>query len=154
MKRLIKGFTLIELMIVVAIIGVLAAIAIPQYSNFVSRSRAAAAVSELTVYRSAIAQCMQDFAGVPVGNCYTLGVNGIPAANAIGKNLTSVLVMAAATGTLTVSTGATDASGVSLTYINTPQPLVGLDTVLRFTNTGTLCSNPDRGLKSGQGDCP
>lgn len=53
-KRAQQGFTLIELMIVVAIIGILAAIAIPQYQDYVSRSQINRAYGELSAYRTAV----------------------------------------------------------------------------------------------------
>ena len=53
-----KGFTLIELMIVVAIIGILAAIAIPQYQNYIARSQVSRAMSETGAIKTAVETCL------------------------------------------------------------------------------------------------
>ena len=60
MKKISQGFTLIELMIVVAIIGILAVIAIPQYQTYVARSQVARAVSESGALKTAIENCANE----------------------------------------------------------------------------------------------
>ena len=63
MKRLQQGFTLIELMIVVAIVGILAAIAIPAYQDYVARSKVSEAMAALGACKTSVTEYVQVNAG-------------------------------------------------------------------------------------------
>jgi len=70
------GFTLIELMIVVAIIGILAAVAIPAYSDYTAKAKIGSAMSTVDAVKTAVALCAQESGG-DLTNC-TSATNGVP----------------------------------------------------------------------------
>jgi type IV pilus assembly protein PilA len=82
MKTLQKGFTLIELMIVVAIIGILAAIAIPAYQNYTKKAKFTEVVSATSTFKIGVEDCYAsgNSGGATVFTNCDAGSNGVPTA--------------------------------------------------------------------------
>jgi len=105
-----KGFTLIELMIVIAIIGILAAIAIPQYQNYIAKSQVSRVMAETGSIKTAVETCILD-GKTGAGEC-DLGwtesnLLGAPsatgAAQSPGSNTAGLAVGIESTGAATIA---------------------------------------------------
>ena len=141
MKSVQKGFTLIELMIVVAIVGILAAVAIPAYQDYTIRAQVTEAMSLSSAAKAAIAETFANTGAFPATNA-AAGLS----ATISGKYVSDLTVGAGGVLTATFGTGANSKLGTKkLSLVPGTSPsndivwqcgLKRLGTTV-FTSTGT-----------------
>ena len=142
LKNLQKGFTLIELMIVVAIIGILAAVAIPAYQDYIARSQVSEAVSLTAGGKTPLAEYMADKGVWPTTASDVMGTTE-------GKYVSSITIStgSATTGTLNLT------ANMKGTGINSA--ITGATLILQTTDNGKAwdCTGGTVGVKYRPASC-
>jgi type IV pilus assembly protein PilA len=124
LERARRGFTLIELMIVVAIIGILAAIALPQYQTYVARSQYSRAVGEAGSVKAAVESCIADGRTTGVGSAVNqCDMQTVVSGSTILQGANSGVVIPAGTGAPELTfVGASGAATIDATFGNGVSP--------------------------------
>ncbi|WP_412499787.1 pilin [Shewanella chilikensis] len=135
-----QGFTLIELMIVVAIIGILAAIALPAYQTYTNKAKFSEVIAATGSVKTALDVCVQaeGYTAVPASGEKCVA-QGNAAASVVGQYITSVVA----------STNSTTGYKVTATSKNIPQ---GTDTYT-YILTGTLTAGGIKWEKDTTSTC-
>lgn len=138
-----KGFTLIELMIVVAIIGILAAIAIPQYQNYIGRANVASAVSTLSANKTGLEDYVMNYGEFPDGSTAPVAADATttpPTAAVRGERPEDLGIVPATFGDITIVDSNNGAGYIQLEFTS-GNPGVNGNAVryIRDTNGTWVC---------------
>jgi type IV pilus assembly protein PilA len=136
MKKVQQGFTLIELMIVVAIIGILAAVALPAYQDYIARTQVARVVGEVGALKTAVEMKIMDGKGTAAGMTFDNTDTGIGWVN---SNLVSAVAHTftdSTDGALQATLGTEAAGSVATAVVNWSRDAAGVWTCT-VTNTPT-----------------
>lgn len=110
-KQAQKGFTLIELMIVIAIIGILAAVAVPQYTQYTKRAKFSEVVLATTAFKTPAELAFQTGTAITDLNANSVGIPpNITAGTAVGAHVSTVTM---AGGKITATGDATSVDGAA-----------------------------------------
>lgn len=137
-KKAQSGFTLIELMIVVAIIGILAAVAIPAYSDYTAKAKASNALSAVSTIKTAIAMCAQE-AG-DVAKCNNTDTAGSIPTFTPTKEVTGLSVAGAGVISATLADIGKGSKGVVVTF--TPALASGATAMTWKVDASKITDNP------------